>query len=218
MAVVTLGRESSAPRTWDRLAHRYAAQEYLERRAIAAVLRLADVGPRDRLLDLATGTGLLLRTLADRERRPRAAVGIDRSAEMLARVGRLPAEWQLLKGDARAVPLADGSVDVVTCCYLLHLLDAEARLAVLREARRLLAPGGDARLVVATVWVARTRPAGRLVHALLRRMASLRPEAWGGLHPVDPSGEMLAAGLVLTHRVEVRRGGYPSLVLRARAG
>ena len=115
---------------------------------------LAAAQPGDRLVDLATGTGLLLRRLAAAPVRPRAAIGVDRSAGMLAHVGELPAGWSTLNADARAVPLPDGSADVVTCAYLLHLLDPADRAAVLAEARRLLAHrrARSPRLVVVTTW------------------------------------------------------------------
>ena len=50
------------------------------------------------------------------------------------------------------MPLPDGWADVVTCAYLLQLLDPAARAAVLAEARRLLAPRPASRLVVVTTW------------------------------------------------------------------
>lgn len=207
---------ASASATWDALAARYVLQERLERRAIAAALRLADPGPPDRLVDLATGTGVLLRALATRDRRPAVALGVDRSAGMLSRVGRLPEGWHVIQGDARAVPLPDGHADVVTCTYLLHLLDAEDRARVLREARRLLRAAPGSRLLIVTAWADPGTPGGRVLSALLRRAAQARPTALGGLMPLDPAPELAAAGLAATHRIALSRGGYSSLVLRAR--
>lgn len=207
---------ASVPATWDGHAARYGAQESLEARAIAALLRVADPGPRDRLVDLGTGTGAVLRTLGRRPRRPAEAVGVDSSARMLERIGPLPAGWRSIEADAACVPLPDGSADVVTCCYLLHLLAAQERGRVLAEARRLLAPGPGSRLVLATVWADPARPGGRVVHGVLAGLARARPRAWGGLRPLDPTSELAAAGLAPTHRVVLPRGGYPSLVLAAR--
>ena len=200
---------------WDRQAARYGAQEWLEARAISAALAVADPGPEDRLVDLATGTGAVLRALAGRPQRPGTAVGVDHSAGMLSRVGRLPEGWRIVRGDARSVPLPDGETDVVTCSYLLQLLAMDDRGRVLGEARRLLGHTLRARLVVVTPWANRGTPGGRLVHATLRGLASGRPERFGGLMPLDPTGEFEAAGLVPTHRIFLPRGGYPSLVIRA---
>lgn len=208
---------AGAAATWDAHATRYARQERFEARAIAAALRLADPGPQDRLVDLATGTGVLLRALAERNPRPAVAVGVDHSDGMLSQVGRLPAGWRVTQGDARNVPLPDEDADVVTCCYLLHLLGAEDRGRVLGEARRLLRPGPGSRLLIVTVWADPGPLRGRVVSGLLRGLAQARPAAWGGLMPLDPAAELAAAGLIATHRIVLSRGGYPSLVLRARA-
>jgi len=106
---------AAAAGTWDELATRYAGQECLEARAIEAALRLADPRLQDRVVDLATGTGLLLRALVARDPRPATVTAVDRSAGMLAQVGRLPDQWRVIRGDARCVPLPDGAADVVTC-------------------------------------------------------------------------------------------------------
>lgn len=132
---------------------------------------------------------------------------------MLARVGPLPAGWSTLRADARAVPLPDGWADVVTCSYVLHLLDAPQRHALLAEARRLLAPRASSRLVVATVWS--QRAALRRALALLARLV---PYACDGLRPLDPSADLTRAGLQVTRRIILPRRGYPSLVVGAKLG
>lgn len=210
------GGAAAAAGTWGEHATRYAGQERFEARAIAAALRLADPGPEDRVVDIATGTGLLLRALAARDPRPATATGVDRSAGMLAQVGRLPDDWRVIRGDARCVPLPDGAADVVTCCYLLHVLGMEDRGRVLREARRLLCTAPGSRLVIVTVWANPDTIGGRMLNRQLHRLAAVGPRRWGGLMPLDPMAELGPAGLVATHRVVLPRGGYPSLVVRAR--
>lgn len=212
---VTRSAVGAARSTWDANAARYAGQERLERRAVGLALGLAAPRPGERLVDLATGTGLLLRTLAEDDQRPAAAIGVDRSAAMLARVGDLPSGWGTVQADARRVPLPDGAADVVAATYVLHLLCAEDRLAVLGEACRLLDGSPAPRLVVVTVWLDPARAAGRVGHAALRSAARLSPAVWGGLHPLDPTADLCRAGLQPTHRHVLSRGGYPSLVIRA---
>ena len=203
---------AAAAATWDRLAARYPAQERWEIAAVDAALRVAAPRPDERLVDLGTGTGLVLRRVATRPgERPRAAVGVDRSRRMLAGVGALPPGWSTLQADARAVPLPDGWADVVSCAYVLHLLGAEERAAVLAEARRLLAPGASSRLVVVTVWS--DRP---LVRVALRLLARGNPSACAALGPWDPADDLARAGWVATYRVRLPRRGYPSVVVLAK--
>jgi phosphatidylglycerophosphate synthase/SAM-dependent methyltransferase len=208
-------RERSVVATWDRLAGRYALQEGLEASAIDAALRLAAPASDERLVDLATGTGLLLHRLAAWPERPREAIGVDRSQGMLAGVGALPVGWATLLADARATGLPDGWAHVVTCCYVLHLLDAHERSEVLAEARRLLAPNAAARLVVVTVWPDDRRFVGRRVRDALHVLASRRAGACGGLRPLDPTTDLADAGFRVTQRVLRPRGGYPSLIVAA---
>lgn len=206
----------SAAAVWDRHAARYPAQESRELRAVTAACDLAAPTRDELVVDLATGTGLVLRTLAARADPPRSAIGVDRSNAMLDRVGDLPPTWRTVTADARDVPLETGLADVVTISYLLHLLPTKDRATVLAEARRLLRPAPTARLIVVTVWTGR-RPAARATGALLRALATAAPARLGGLLPLDPTADLQAAGFVPDVRVHLPRGGYPSLVLRARS-
>ena len=193
---------------WDRAARGYARQERLEQRAIRRALDFAALTAHDELLDVATGTGLVLRELARRPAPPASAVGLDASAAMLARVGPLPAGWRTVRGDATALPLADTSFDVAIAAYLLHLLEPAERAATLAELRRVVRPAG--RLVTVTTWAA--RPAGV---ALLAGLARAAPATLGGLRPFDPRPELTAAGWVPV-RAAALHGGYPSVVVLAR--
>jgi ubiquinone/menaquinone biosynthesis C-methylase UbiE len=204
--------DPAAVAAWDRHAARYGAQERWQVAAIDTALRIADVRPHERLVDVATGSALVLRRLSGHAQRPREAVGVDRSRGMLAHAGVLPAGWSAIEADARRVPLPDGWADVVTCAYLLHLLDAAARAAVLAEARRLLAPRPSSRLVLVTVWSRSAR-----VRGALEVLARALPSACGGLRPLDPTPDLALAGFALTHRASLPRSGYPSLVLAGKA-
>ncbi|GDX71645.1 methyltransferase [Cyanobium sp.] len=99
-----------------------------------------------RILDIATGTGRMLRQL--RGALPEAQlVGLDLSAAYLRQANRwlsqLPSELpQLVQGNAEAMPFAEGSMQAVSCVFLMHELPAEARQAVLNDCFRVLEPGG----------------------------------------------------------------------------
>ena len=97
-----------------------------------------------RLLDIACGTGAFLAEV--KRNYPRLAVtGIDLSAPYLDVARRRLAAWSrvaLIEANAEALPIADASVDIVTCVYLFHELPRRARKAVACEIRRVLKPGG----------------------------------------------------------------------------
>lgn len=97
------------------------------------------------VLDIATGTGLVLRAL------PRYSIrmaGVDLSPGML-RVARrnLPGAELLVADAAEPLPFADGSFDLITCVTALHLMPSPSD--ALRSWRRLLSPAG--RIVVAAL-------------------------------------------------------------------
>jgi ubiquinone/menaquinone biosynthesis C-methylase UbiE len=182
----------------------YDWQVPLERAALATAGELAAPRASERLLDVATGTGGLLRELSRRRAQPAEVVGIDVSPSMLAVAAThdLPTGWRLLSGDATRLPFPERRFDVVTACYLLHLLDQEGRTRVTAEIARVLRAGGR----VVTVTVESRRPVGR---AALRRLP--RPS---GLRPLDPTDELRAAGFEPL-RARFVRDGWPSLCVLA---
>lgn len=96
--------------------------------------------PIDTLIDIGTGTGRMLELFGARAR---TALGIDRSSEML-RLARAKlagaANTELRQADLYALPMADGAADVAILHHVLHY--AQQPGAAIREAGRVLAPGG----------------------------------------------------------------------------
>ena len=174
----------------------------LEREALRHAVELVDVQPNERILDIATGTGALLQELASRRVHYGHVIGIDRSRVMLLGVRDRPRAWQVVVADARELPVADASFDVVFMSYLLHLLHHEDRSRVLEAASRVLRPGG--RIVTVTVGSRAAVP---------RWLLSALP-AWTGLHPLDPRSELQNAGLHVA-QAEYTSTGWPSLVVLA---
>ena len=98
-----------------------------------------DVGPRDTVLDVATGTGAVARELL--ERKGCTVVGLDQSPEMLAEARRrLPAGVTLVEGTAEELPFPAAAFDALTFTYLLRYVRDPA--ATLRELARVVRPGG----------------------------------------------------------------------------
>jgi ubiquinone/menaquinone biosynthesis C-methylase UbiE len=107
-------------------------------RAEAAASAVLELAPGCGVcLDVAGGTGIVSAQLAARGL---DVLVVDRSTGML-RVAATRLPGRVLAADATRLPLADGSVDMVTAIWLLHLVPAHAD-AVLAEAARVLRPGG----------------------------------------------------------------------------
>ena len=127
------------------------AADAMRRRVIAPLkrgLRHFEGRPSSSLkvLDVATGTGRTLQQI--RGAVPEATlIGLDLSHAYLRQANRWLNQGrsnlvQLLQGNGEAIPLADASVQAVTCVFLLHELPADARQAVINECFRVLEPGG----------------------------------------------------------------------------
>ncbi len=97
-----------------------------------------------RLLDLATGSGDVLRALARRQAASETMIGADFCLPML-RVAREKAVSHLVAADALRLPFADASFDAITIAFGLR--NFADRSAGLREMRRVLRAGGRAHIL-----------------------------------------------------------------------
>jgi len=136
---------------FDRIAQRYdllnhllsGGIDVLWRQRVAEAVMAAQPA---RVLDVATGTADQLVTLYHMAGGSlKFGLGVDMAAEMLELGQRkLPPDrdirFRLARGDALALPVADGTMDAVTICFgIRNVVDAERGLA---EMARVLRPGG----------------------------------------------------------------------------
>ena len=107
------------------------------------LVRLAELRPGERALDVACGTGVVARLAAERVGAAGTVAGLDVNPGMLA-VARsatppgVSIEWH--EASAEAMPLPEASFDVVLCQMGLQFMPDQR--AALREMRRVLVPGG----------------------------------------------------------------------------
>jgi demethylmenaquinone methyltransferase / 2-methoxy-6-polyprenyl-1,4-benzoquinol methylase len=132
------------PRHYDRVAAVLSfGQDPRWRRAmVAAVKASAD----ERVLDVATGTGLVAQELV--RRYGCKVLGLDQSPQMLAGAQarlagdvRLAERVSLLRGEAERLPFGEAEFDHVTFTYLLRYVDDPG--ATMMELARVVKPGGQ---------------------------------------------------------------------------
>ena len=177
------------------------------RRALVAAI---DPQPGQRVLDVATGTGLVAFALA------RAGgchvVGLDQSEEMLAgarkRLDAIPEldGWvRFVRGQAESLPFGEGEFDAVSFTYLLRYVDDPA--ATMRELARVLTPGGRIAMVEFGV------PQNSLLRALWRLHTRVGLPTLGRL----VSRAWVDVGRFLGPSIEEFHAGHPDLAALWRA-
>ena len=138
--------EGNAAEIYERTAARYLLGPWAQ-----GLVDLAGVGKGERVLDLACGTGAVARVAAERAGASGRVTGLDLNAGMIAVARSLPAPpgapvaW--IEASAEATGLPDGEFDAVLCQQGLQFFPDKP--AALREARRVLAPGGR---IAMSVW------------------------------------------------------------------
>jgi arsenite methyltransferase len=134
-------------------ANLYSDQETgaLPETAVAASLgcgnptALAELKPGETVLDLGSGGGIDVLLSARRVGPTGKAYGLDMTDEMLALAGENQRKAgienvEFLKGEIEAIPLPDNAIDVIISNCVINL--SGDKDAVLREAFRVLKPGG----------------------------------------------------------------------------
>lgn len=174
-----------------------------------ALVEAIGVGPDARVLDVATGTGLVAAALV--RRTGCRVVALDQSEQMLGGLrARLAADARLarriepLVGQAEALPFPDASFDALTFGYLLRYVDDPE--ATLRELARVVKPGGPVGMVefgvpsrpaLRAAWRVYTRaglPAlGRLISREWQDVGRFLGPSIEGFHARHPLERLVAA-------------------------
>jgi ubiquinone/menaquinone biosynthesis C-methylase UbiE len=204
-----LAFETAYPSTGPESYERYfvpAVSLPLARDLVAA----AALRPGERVLDVACGTGVVTRLASERVGPSGSVAGLDVNAGMLEAARAVAAPGPAItwyETSAEAMPLPDASLDVVLCQLGLQFISA--KLAALREMRRVLAPTGR-------VLISVPGPAPALIAILAEALAEhIGPGAAGfarlvfSLYDEDEISELLDAAGFVDVTVERARKDLP---------
>jgi SAM-dependent methyltransferase len=180
------------------------------------LVAFAGVAPGQAVLDVACGTGIVARTVADRlgaPGRPGQVVGVDLNDAMLTVARRVRPDIDWRQGDVAALPFPDRSFDTVLC--QMALMFFSDRIGALREMRRVTKDAGRVAIVVPADLAA--QPAyGPFVEMAARHAgadASSLLSAYFACGRVEElTGLFAAAGLHVTAtRGQLGRARFPSI-------
>ena len=166
-----------------------------------------------RVLDVASGTGMVAMALAQRS--PCEVVGLDQSEAMLGAARQklasrpdLQDRVRFIQGEAERLPFEDAEFDALTFTYLLRYVDDRA--ATMRELARVIKPGGRIGMiefgvptqpVLRALWRVHTRVGlpllGRLVSGAWFEVGRFLGPSIEGLYTQEPDLPALwrAAGI-----------------------
>ncbi|WP_328995530.1 methyltransferase domain-containing protein [Kribbella sp. NBC_01245] len=185
----------------------------LFRHWVDPVLQAAEVGPGDRLLDVACGTGVVARAAAERLAPDGKVTGVDLNPAMLAVARRTAPEIDWREGDVAALPFGDRAFDVVTCQAAIFFFPDPT--GALGEMARVTRPGG--RVVVQSFSSLRAQPAYGPWVDLVAQYAG--PDAvellgtyWAAGDPEVMRGRCAGAGLrVIAVHEHTRPAYFPNI-------
>jgi ubiquinone/menaquinone biosynthesis C-methylase UbiE len=198
-------KPETARQVFGRRVDRYAELDvFSEEQYYRPLLELAEPGPGDQVLDLATGTGLLALMAA---RRAARVVGTDVTPEMLEKAReRIAADGrdniEFMEAPVTGLPFPDGSFDLVTCRLAFHHFPDPAR--ALAEIIRVLKAGG--RFVMEDVFGPEDAATAEKRERLERRFDPSHVRAYP---PAELRALIQNAGFLISGELEPHTRGLP---------
>lgn len=217
-ATASVLSRDDARRVYDRIGSLQDTQAFYEDRATSILVEHGDFGAAHRVLEFGCGTGRFAARLLS-ERLPADAVyrALDLSPTMvqLARTKLQPfaprAEVVLTDG-AAPVDEPTASRDRFVSNFVLDLLAEDDIVAVVREAHRILVPGG---LLCVSSLAVGTGGLSRLVSGLWSRLHALNPALTGGCRPLELLDWLPSSEWRIRHHARLTPFGIPSAVIVA---
>ncbi len=198
---------------YTRLAPLYGIWERLvETRARESALELAAVRDNEKVLEIGVGPGTALERLAS-SNPGGTTIGTDLCSGMLRRANQrvspaLQAPPPLCQCDARSLPFADHSFDLVFSSYMLDLLSASDIAIAIQEMRRVLKPSGRLLLLHLSL-------GNRWFDRFWGLFYWLVPTLLGGCRPIRLTAYLPHAGFAVREARRITQRGVPTEVILA---
>jgi ubiquinone/menaquinone biosynthesis C-methylase UbiE len=209
---------AEARQVYDRIGKAQDTQAFYEDRATTALIEHLDLASARSVFEFGCGTGRFAEDLLARQLPGTATYrGVDVSPVMV----RLATERLASFGPRASVRLTDGtpptgepseSCDRFVSSFVLDLLSAQDIDGVIREAHRMLRPGGLLGLSSLTFGFT---VASRVVSWMWLKVHTLRPSLVGGCRPLEPLGALPEEAWTIRHRERLAPFGIPLEVVVA---
>ncbi len=212
-------KPSEAKEYYDRFGIRQDEQGFYEDRPLAALVAQLDLSNAGSVVELGCGTGRLALDLLENHLPEEATYrGIDISDTMVSiaqeRLAVFGERAFVVQGDgAQKLPCGEGGCDRVIATYVLDLLSADDARSFIREAHRILAPGG---LIGIAGLTPGTSTVSRAVSIVWRTVQRVWPRRVGGCRPVEAAAYLDADNWSIVSRSVVTQSTIPSEVIVAR--
>lgn len=169
----------------------YFIAAFLEKKARMRAIKLAQIKPNDKVLEVAVGPGYALLEILKQVDGTNTVYGVDLTPAMLEKARKLATQngytnFDLREADARHLPFRDETFDVLFNSYMLDLIPTGDFPVVLKEFHRVLRKGG--RLVLLNLSKKDERPV--FYEKIYRRI----PYLLGGCRPVLMASFVREAG------------------------
>ena len=204
---------------YDRFGKKQDSQAFYEDPVVDEMLRHADFGTAEAVVEFGCGTGRFAERLLSNHLPESAHYwGCDLSTTMVAlaqdRVRAFGTRAEVVRTDGGpSLPLPDGGADRFVANFVLDILAEPEIEEIIREGRRVLREGGLICLVSLTEAVG---PLSGLVMAIWKGLYALRPSIVGGCRPIQLGGRFAPPGWEIVHQRKMAAFGVPSEIVVAR--
>jgi ubiquinone/menaquinone biosynthesis C-methylase UbiE len=204
---------------YDGFGKKQDSQAFYEDAAVEDMVRHADFGTAEAVVEFGCGTGRFAEGLLS-NRLPAGARywGCDISETMVSlaqeRLRPFGTRAEVVRTDGgTSLPLPDAGADRFVSNFVLDILPDREIDQVVEEARRVLKEGGLVGLVSLTQGIG---PISSLVVAVWKALYSFRPSLVGGCRPIHLGSRFVSPGWEIVHQRKMAAFGIPSQIVVAR--